>query len=96
MAALIFFPNPNAQQMFSHHSLGSIAVYLSHAGACASHGAGPGAVLHQLPHPWPQAACSLLSLPAQGEGKLGRTCQEMSELGMVAPASRSKKPSNPL
>ena len=37
----IFFPNPNAQQMFSHHSLGSIAVYLSHGGACASHRGGP-------------------------------------------------------
>lgn len=37
----LVFPNPNAQQMFSPHSLGSLAVYLSRGSACASHGGGP-------------------------------------------------------
>lgn len=38
--------------------------------------------------------CLPQRLPARSEGKLGRPCLEMSELGMVALVSRSKKPSS--
>lgn len=51
---------------------------------------GASAMLHQLRIAGPGAACSSLSLPAQGEGKQGRTCQEMSELNVVALLSRGQ------
>lgn len=81
----VFFPNLTAQQLFSHHCLGSVAVYLSCNGACFYHGGGP---------VWCSTSCCIhgpglpvhpSSLPAWGKGKWGRACQEMSELGMVAP-----------